>query len=81
MFVVNPLHKRCLALAKALLKEGPPSREDLELVKGLVLKAYQDKAEPVNTSRYAFEFYIRNKVSSDLAWSLSGMENVSSKGA
>ena len=34
MFVVNPLHKRCLALAKALLKEGPPSREDLELVKG-----------------------------------------------
>lgn len=66
------IKKRCLALAKDLLRDGPHLDLEKGLIVHLVQKAFESPLK-TKTARDAYTFYLQNNVGNDLAWAMSGL--------
>ena len=65
--------KKCLSLAKSLLKEG--TLTDDTLLAALVQMAFRDH-DKVTKARSIYDWLIKNKVPNDSAWKISGMDSL-----
>ena len=69
------INKRCLALARLLLRQDSHGGPAQTLVGLLVHRAfqYQDK---VVKCRSVYDWFVKNKVPNELAWTFSGMDDL-----
>jgi len=66
------IKKRCLALAKDLIKGKLMTHREEDLLKCLVQKAFFD-LDKAKAARQAYGFLVANKISDQSAWEMSGM--------
>lgn len=68
------IQKRCLALAKDLLKTGDKHKDE-ELMLALLDRVFRC-ASKIKTARQVYDWLVKNKYDPDVAWGLSGLVQV-----